>query len=325
MELLADAMPDEAPDATLIRPSIRAAAGSGEPTWQFLKQGYDWTGGSLLTKGYRTDFDAVRIPSSQAPAPNQPADPEKRLDWRHPDHLRVVAELVSSLTQPTPSSPAQALQVELPQPVETPHRSGRRLLAWAAAAMGVLALASFSLLERDHRKMEASPMAITSPPAPVPASQGPSGVPQSTASATPIETTLPVETTPEIVATSDSASRPSVAVVRGRIELEVSEILVSSRAVAAVVILKRTGSTEGPVRVRWKTVPGTATPGIDYESVSAVVKFADGQVTRTLFVPILQPPERTEPRSFSIQLQRLSKGPALGSIKSTAITIWGDT
>ena len=82
-------------------------------------------------------------------------------------------------------------------------------------------------------------------------------------------------------------------------------LLPRTSAVAAVIVLKRTGSAQGAVRVRWKTVPGTATPATDYESVSGIAKFADGQTVRTLFVPILQPASRTEPRSFTLKLQRL--------------------
>jgi hypothetical protein len=108
------------------------------------------------------------------------------------------------------------------------------------------------------------------------------------------------------------------------IELETREVLVSGRAVAAVIMLKRTGSTAGRVRVRCKTVPGSAVPAEDYQSLSTMVQFGDRQAMQTLFVPILQPPPNGESRTFSVTLERAPRGPSLGSVTRTTVTILGD-
>jgi hypothetical protein len=111
---------------------------------------------------------------------------------------------------------------------------------------------------------------------------------------------------------------------KSRIEMETRQVMVSGRAVAAVILLKRTGSKYGRTRVRWKTLPGTATPTRDYEGTTKTVQFADGQVQRTIFVPLLQQPPGAESKTFSVVLERAPQGSPLGSVTSTTVTILGD-
>jgi tRNA A-37 threonylcarbamoyl transferase component Bud32 len=121
-----------------------------------------------------------------------------------------------------------------------------------------------------------------------------------------------------------ASAQPPSKVVSGTIGLERRQVLVSGRAVAAVITLKRTGNTSGRARVRWTTVPGTAKSPQHYRSASAIAEFADGQEIRTLFVPILQQPSNRSARTFSVALQRAPGGPPVGPVTSTMVTILGD-
>src|SRR5713226_7903586 len=83
------------------------------------------------------------------------------------------------------------------------------------------------------------------------------------------------------------------------IGLATKTVLVSGRAVAAVITLKRVGNTSGRARVIWSTVSGTARPARDYNPYeSAVAEFADGQEVRTLFVPLTQKVRAGAARTF---------------------------
>jgi hypothetical protein len=118
---------------------------------------------------------------------------------------------------------------------------------------------------------------------------------------------------------------PTAASAVGSIGLERRQVLVSGRAVAAVITLKRIGSTRGRARVRWNTVLGTAQSAQHFRSASAIAEFADGQEIRTLFVPIMQQPSDRSTRTFAVALERAPGGPPVGPVTRTTVTILGDT
>jgi hypothetical protein len=55
----------------------------------------------------------------------------------------------------------------------------------------------------------------------------------------------------------------------------------------ATITVNRTGSSAGSVAVDYYTMAGTATAGVDYQSVSGRLIFASGQTTRSFNIPIL--------------------------------------
>lgn len=56
----------------------------------------------------------------------------------------------------------------------------------------------------------------------------------------------------------------------------------------AVITLVRTGATNGTISVDFKTSDGSAKAGVDYTATTGTVSFADGVVTNTFSIPILE-------------------------------------
>jgi uncharacterized delta-60 repeat protein len=55
---------------------------------------------------------------------------------------------------------------------------------------------------------------------------------------------------------------------------------------SASITVRRLGSTALPLSVIFATIPGTATPGVDYTTVSNVITFQPGEASRTFSIPI---------------------------------------
>lgn len=78
---------------------------------------------------------------------------------------------------------------------------------------------------------------------------------------------------------------------------------VSERDAGATIRIRRTGGTLGPSAVRWWTSPGTAVPGSDYADLGVVTeRFAAGEVTRSIYVPIVGDSNREPGESFYVNL-----------------------
>lgn len=67
-----------------------------------------------------------------------------------------------------------------------------------------------------------------------------------------------------------------------------SSYSVSEGGGAASITVVRSGGAAGPVSVRFFTVDGTATAGLDYTGVSNTLSFASGETTKTFAVPVLE-------------------------------------
>jgi hypothetical protein len=80
--------------------------------------------------------------------------------------------------------------------------------------------------------------------------------------------------------------------------VENSTIRISEGAPAAVVVLRRGGSTAAPVTVTWELQPGSALSGEDFVNPAArSTRFARGQTTRAIYVPLVND-DRPEPEEF---------------------------
>jgi hypothetical protein len=93
----------------------------------------------------------------------------------------------------------------------------------------------------------------------------------------------------------------------------------------AVVNLRREKSTSGAAPVSWSISPGTAKPGVDYETpLIQIARFNDGQDVRTVFIPIKSSSASARlERRFTIKLKKTPGGPAFGPITETEIVIAG--
>jgi hypothetical protein len=83
---------------------------------------------------------------------------------------------------------------------------------------------------------------------------------------------------------------------------------VSERDAGATIRIRRTGGTLGPSAVRWWTSPGTAVPGSDYADLGAITeRFAAGEATRSIHVPIVGDANREPGESFYVNLAASSE------------------
>jgi hypothetical protein len=89
------------------------------------------------------------------------------------------------------------------------------------------------------------------------------------------------------------------------------------------ITLKRLQSTRGTAKVAWKIDQGTARPGIDYVPVEPqVIKFIEGQPARSIFIPLVNVGRAAHgPRTFTVSLQKVTGGSALGEISKVNVTI----
>jgi hypothetical protein len=75
----------------------------------------------------------------------------------------------------------------------------------------------------------------------------------------------------------------------------------------------------------WRVEQGTAHPGVDYQPMKPqVVRFSEGQVVRTLFIPLVNTHATVLPRSprtFTVTLQQVAGGPALGRLKRVTVAL----
>ncbi|KAG6975583.1 hypothetical protein JG688_00002244 [Phytophthora aleatoria] len=81
-------------------------------------------------------------------------------------------------------------------------------------------------------------------------------------------------------------------------------VIVTEPGVLSVAIQRNFAAFPVPVRVTVKTVTGTATPGVDYEPLTNVVTWKNGEIeVKQVLVKILDPPNYDHhPRSFWLQL-----------------------
>jgi uncharacterized delta-60 repeat protein len=89
----------------------------------------------------------------------------------------------------------------------------------------------------------------------------------------------------------------------------------------ATLTVLRTNGTSGTVSVTYSTQPGTALPGVNYNSVSNTVTFNDGDTVKTFAVPLINYPNPQGPVSFSVLLSNPTGGAGLIAPTNATVTI----
>ena len=111
----------------------------------------------------------------------------------------------------------------------------------------------------------------------------------------------------------------------GGVTFAQASIVVSERATQAVIRIARHGSLRGRVRVSWRTIPGTAQPGLDYSTIdSGTVSIPENQDLRVLYIPIVDDAVKEPNKSFDVELFALDGPGRLGPITRSRITILDD-
>lgn len=131
-----------------------------------------------------------------------------------------------------------------------------------------------------------------------------------------------------IAANSSAVSKPQTQRIvkpKSFISFDRAALNVSERAVAAVLLIQRTGSTRDPMNVKWRAVDGTAKHGSDYTgATSGTMRFTNNQAVRMLYVPLKEHEGAARQRTFEVQLFQPSSGNAIGEVAAAAVTIQKD-
>ena len=133
---------------------------------------------------------------------------------------------------------------------------------------------------------------------------------------------------PELVATAHAQSEvvPETRLLHdsGVISFEASTVHASPVQSLVAISVKRLPATSRGAFL-WRVERGTAQPGVDYERIQPqAVSFIEGQAVRTLFIPLINSPATSVqrgPRTFTVALERVKGGPALGRFARVTVTI----
>ena len=122
------------------------------------------------------------------------------------------------------------------------------------------------------------------------------------------------------VVIEDDDAAPSA----GAISLALGDVSVDENAGIASLQLQRTGGSAGEVSVHYDTLDGTATASVDYTAGSSTVLFADGEVQKTIDVPIIDNAVFNPDKSFNLLLSNSTGGAILIEPSAAQITIVND-
>ena len=115
---------------------------------------------------------------------------------------------------------------------------------------------------------------------------------------------------------------PAAVAGPARIELAANMVRVASNEPFARVVVRRSGGSRGVVSFRWRTAPGTARRGADFNAAAARTAYiAAGRRTKSLFIPIVTDPGRRQPATFYVIIDSASPGATIGRRTIAMITI----
>ena len=92
-------------------------------------------------------------------------------------------------------------------------------------------------------------------------------------------------------------------------------------SVSVLITVMRTNGSFGAVTVDYSSVDGTAVAGDDYQFVSGTLIFADGEISQTIEVPLLDDVTYEGDEAFTVTLSNATSGATLGPLVGTSVTI----
>jgi hypothetical protein len=111
----------------------------------------------------------------------------------------------------------------------------------------------------------------------------------------------------------------------GLISFEGPTVHASAGQSMVAISVKRLQDRTGNASFAWRVERGSAQPGIDYERVEPrTARFIEGQAVRTLFIPLINTRAPLMPRgplTFTVALERVAGGPALGRFARITVAI----
>jgi hypothetical protein len=239
------------------------------------------------------------------------------LAWRRDQRPADVSGLLQAFGADATAEPPARPITRLPIFDHPPNRQRRSGQAWrgAIAIAGVAILGALSGAVGFGPNSEAQ---STAPAAPL------SAVTALVASSSPGDAAakaISAHATPAAVAVS---GRPMRA---GRLSFESASMVVSHRAVAAAIPVRRLDQPGQPLRADWRVTDGTAIAGRDFGSQrTGVVRFAEGQTISIIYVPLVAGTDAAAgDRSFTIELTGAAKRANPAGVHRVVVTIHGES
>ena len=136
---------------------------------------------------------------------------------------------------------------------------------------------------------------------------------------------IPAPSTQAPAAPAAPASVPPPQAGPGRLQLDASSYQVDESSAVLIVRVIRTGGSRGPVSLRWRTQPGSATADQDYiGSDWQRVELNDGEVGTRLFVPLVNDGRAETDERFTIEIGDAQGGAELGPRTRAEVRIVDD-
>jgi hypothetical protein len=110
----------------------------------------------------------------------------------------------------------------------------------------------------------------------------------------------------------------------GTLSLTQCSYTVSEHDDSLIVEVQRFGGSEGTVSVDYSTTPGTAAANTDYSAVTGTLTFADGELTKTFTIPVIDDDLfETPDEMFTVHLSGATNNANIG-VKDAVVTITDD-
>ena len=110
----------------------------------------------------------------------------------------------------------------------------------------------------------------------------------------------------------------------GSLQFSGATYAVAENGTSLLVTVTRTGGSFGTVGVDYTSSDGSATAGSDYAAASGTLSFADGVLSQTFSVTILNDTTYEGDETFSLGLSNVTGGATLGAPSSATVTIGED-
>jgi hypothetical protein len=107
----------------------------------------------------------------------------------------------------------------------------------------------------------------------------------------------------------------------GSFEFSNSAFAIAAGSSSATITISRVGGSTGAASVSFATSNGTGIAGIDYTAVSGTLNFADGEITKTFAVPILDPLGLSADKTINLTLSNPTGGANLAFPTTATLTI----
>ena len=237
--------------------------------------------------------------------------------WRREQRPADVGELLQAFGADAPTGPAARPTTRLPIFDHRRDRHRRPGQAWrgAIAIAGAAVLGVLSGAVGFGSSSGAQSTSPAAPPSTMTALVAPSAPGDADTKA------IPAPAMPAAVAVSQRPVRA------GRLSFESATMVVSHRAVAAAIPVRRLDQPGQPLRADWRVTDGTAFAGRDFESQrTGVVRFAEGQTVSIIYVPLVAGTGAApaDDRSFTIELTGTAIRANPAGVHRVVVTIHGD-